>query len=77
MTKYGSELKSNQNLVSLLDFMKLYNASLPDAFPKVSKKLLGKYQSEHTELFKHGELWSIDLHRKKVLDWMPSQLRAS
>jgi hypothetical protein len=57
-------------LISLSDFLKSYNQNIPAEFPRVSLALLVRYKSEHPQLFKHGELWSLDEHRKKIMDWV-------
>ena len=65
----------SEELVSLEDFLKLYNHNLPGSFPKATVTLLQRYKEEHLAFFKHGELWSLDLHRKKIMDWLPYNLK--
>lgn len=60
--------------ISLADFLKSYNETIPSSFPQASIALLKKYKQEHLAFFKHGEMWSLDLHRKKVMDWLPHNL---
>ncbi|MDO8183464.1 MAG: hypothetical protein Q7T49_00560 [bacterium] len=69
--------KSNPNelAVTMAEFLKLYNQTIPPIFPRVSAGLLKKYKDEHTSLFKTDDLWSIDLHRKKIMDWLPNNLK--
>ena len=55
---------------SLGEFLKLYNESLPLAFPRASTSLLEDFRSAHANLFKSNSVWSLDLHRKKVMDWL-------
>lgn len=55
---------------SLPDFLELYNEQLPAAFPRASAALLKEFRKAHTELFKSGGVWSLDQHRKKVMDWL-------
>lgn len=57
--------------ISLSDFLKSYNANMPPAFPSATVALLERFREAHQMLFKHGDLWSLDLHRKKVFDWLP------
>jgi hypothetical protein len=58
---------------SLADFLSLYNENLPAAFPKASTLLLEEFKSIHTGLFpKRGNVWSLDQHRRKVMDWLRS-----
>lgn len=60
---------------SLSEFLKLYNEGLPLGFPRATSTLLGEYQHRNAGLFKDG-LWSLDLHRKKIMDWLPSYLKS-
>ncbi len=71
MKKYEEKLNENQAQISLLDFLKSYNQNMPANFPRASAALLKKFQNAHAMLFKHGDLWSIDRHRKKIIDWLP------
>jgi hypothetical protein len=60
-----------------MDFLKSYNDNIPPNFPQVSVALLQKYKSEHPAFFKQGEFWSLDLHRKKIMDWLPHYTESS
>jgi len=57
---------------SLSEFLKSYNENLPDAFPRVSEILLKEFKKDHAGLFVRGNAWSLDQHRKKVMDWLSS-----
>lgn len=70
--KVKNILELNQIRTSLLDFMKSYNKSIPVGFPHASAKMLKSFQILHPALFKHNDEWSIDKHRKRVMDWIPS-----
>lgn len=61
--------------LSFSDFMKLYNEDLPLHFPRVSLALLREFRKMHATLFKGSNLWSLDQHRKKVMDWLTSRNR--
>ena len=63
--------KVSEMQISLSDFLKSYNANMPPAFPSATVALLERFREAHQMLFKHGDLWSLDLHRKKVFDWLP------
>lgn len=66
------ELKLNQIGTSLLVFMESYNKSIPVGFSRPSVKILKMFQALHPGLFKRGDEWSIDRHRKKLMDWLLS-----
>ncbi len=65
------KIDPSQTQVSLLEFLKSYNKNIPAGFPKASEALLKKFKEEHASFFKHGEMWSLDEHRKKIVDWLP------
>lgn len=66
------QLEINRTVTPLLIFMESYNKSLPLNFPRASAKMLKQFQILHPMLFKNGDEWSIDKHRKKLMDWLPS-----
>lgn len=55
---------------SLAEFLREYNGHLPEAFPRASTALLEEFRAGHAGLFKAGGAWSLDIHRKKVMDWL-------
>ncbi|MEK7614739.1 MAG: hypothetical protein AAB428_03680 [Patescibacteria group bacterium] len=77
MKKYGKELAESQAQISLLDFLKSYNKNIPVSFPKATASLLKKFKESHPMLFKNGDFWSLDQHRKKTMDWLPRNTDSS
>jgi hypothetical protein len=71
MRKFPKEVNVNEIRVPLADFLKSYNQNMPMSFPRASTALLRKFKESHPLLFKHGDLWSLDEHRKKIIDWIP------
>lgn len=55
---------------TLAEFLKLYNENLPLAFPRASLALLEEFREAHASFFKSKGEWSLELHRKKVMDWL-------
>lgn len=55
---------------SLADFLRLYNENLPATFPRASTSLLEEFRAAHVNLFKTTGVWSLDVHRKRVMDWL-------
>jgi len=49
---------------------------MPTNFPQVREEDLLKFKKEHEPLFKKGNTWSLDQHRKKVMDWLPRNIVA-
>jgi len=62
------ELSMVQTILSV--FLKDYNQSIPNDFPRASIVGLKKFKGLYPTLFKHGNLWSIAQHRKKLIDWL-------
>ena len=57
--------------------MKSYNEDLPSQFPRASLSLLKEFRKVHATLFSGNDSWSLDQHRKKVMDWLTSRSRVS
>jgi hypothetical protein len=55
---------------TLSKFLEAYNQSIPKVFPRASAAALEKFKNLYPSLFKHGNLWSIAQHRKKLIDWL-------
>jgi hypothetical protein len=70
--KKPNDLEINQVATTLPIFMDSYNKSIPESYPHASLKTLKQFQVSHPVLFKRGDEWSIDKHRKKLMDWLPS-----
>jgi len=77
MKKYGEIFKASQIQLSLNDFLQSYNKNIPKSFPQATAELLQKFKDEHIALFKNGDLWSLDQHRKRIIDWLPRNNHAA
>ena len=71
MKNNPNEPKLNEIELSLAEFLKSFNLNMPESFPQVSEAQLLKFKAEHAGLFKKSNTWSLDHHRKKVMDWLP------
>ncbi|MCX6786681.1 MAG: hypothetical protein NTU85_02615 [Candidatus Kaiserbacteria bacterium] len=69
-------IRSEKSL-SLSEFLKSYNEGLPSEFPRASLALLREFKVAHVTLFKHNDSWSLDQHRKVVMNWLPSRCKVS
>lgn len=68
----------SEKKLSLADFLKSYNADLPSAFPPASTSILNEFKKSYPALFKDesNNAWSLDQHRKKVMDWLPGHTKS-
>ena len=69
--KLSKEEQERLEQITLPDFLASYNKNMPLHFPRVTARLLQKFKDGHSALFKHGDLWSLEAHRKKIMDWLP------
>jgi hypothetical protein len=71
--KNSQEIKLNEIPLSLSEFLTSFNQNMPANFPQVTEEMLHKFKEEHNALFKKNT-WSLDQHRKKVMDWLPRNI---
>lgn len=56
---------------TLSEFLKLYNENLPSFLAPATVALLEEFKRTHGNFFKSaGGAWTLDLHRKRVMDWL-------
>jgi len=72
MKKTKEELQLNETKVTLAMFLEDYNKNIPPGFRRVSTTVLRKFQEAHPGLFRQKDVWSVDKHRKRVMDWLSS-----
>ena len=53
-------------------FVQYYNQNVPETFPRASLRALERFQAVHPGLFRGNNEWTIDKHRKKLMDWLAS-----
>ena len=71
------DLELNQTQTPLVVFLRSYNKNVPAGFPRATAVSLNKFKITHSMLFKRGDMWSIDQHRKRVMDWLSSHREES
>ena len=62
----------NETPVTAAVFLEAYNKNIPEGFPRATTATLRKFQEAHPALFKRKDMWSIDRHRKRLIDWLSS-----
>lgn len=66
----------SEKKVTMGEFLATYNDKLPEQFPRATLPLLREYKKRYASQFKEDGLWSLDLHRKKFMDWLPMYLKS-
>lgn len=69
------EKEHSEKKHTLLEFLNEYNDGLPKGFPRATQSLLIEFQKLSPHLFKDMQTWTLDVHRKKFMDWLPQRLR--
>lgn len=64
----------NEAPVTLAVFLEAYNKGVPAGSVRATTATLKKFQDAHPTLFKGKDAWSIDRHRKRLIDWLASNL---
>ncbi len=70
MKSKREEFERSQIRTTSAAFLEAYNQSIPVGYPRASAAMLEKFRGAHPALFKHGNQWSVALHRKRVMDWL-------
>jgi len=76
MKKRDIVLEFNQAMTTPAIFIEAYNKTIPTHYPKASIGILKQFQQAHPALFKRADAWSIEKHRKRLMDWLSSRQEA-
>jgi hypothetical protein len=57
------------------EFLTSYNQNMPESYPHVSLSIMQRFKEAHTNLFKGKGFWSLDQHRKRMIEWLPQNLQ--
>jgi len=74
MKKIPGFIAPNEKLLSIAEFLTTYNETTPAGFPLASLAKLQKFKEEHLSLFKANGFWTLDQHRKRLIDWLPQNI---
>lgn len=65
----------SEKKLTMKEFGTSYNEGLPTGYPPVTTPILKAFSAANAQFFKNEGMWSLDQHRKKVMDWLPTYLR--
>ncbi|MFA6475983.1 MAG: hypothetical protein WCV68_01055 [Candidatus Paceibacterota bacterium] len=69
---YKAEQEKNFVETSLEAFVLYYNQNIPESHPRATVAALEQFQATHAVLFDDKKTWTIDKHRRRLMDWLPS-----
>ncbi len=72
MKRKSFESEANLAKTPMLEFIEAYNKTIPADFPRATPEALEQFRATHATLFKGKHGWSVDRHRKRVMDWLSS-----
>ena len=72
MKRKSFESEANIAKTAMEPFIVAYNKTIPVGFPRATPEALEQFRVTHTILFKGKSGWSVDKHRKRVMDWLSS-----
>ncbi len=68
------EKERSGRIRSIHEFVASYNQNLPSRFPQATLAQAKEFQKAFPTLFNDGrDSWSLERHRKKMMDWLPRQ----
>lgn len=74
MKKSPGKIIPNEVPLSADQFLESFNANMPAGYPHVTTQILEKFKQAHPNLFKDANTWTLDLHRKRMIEWLPQNL---
>jgi hypothetical protein len=74
MKKVPGQIMLNEIPLTMAEFQKSYNENMPMEHPQVSLVQLQKFKDEHPSLFKKEDVWTLDQHRKRLIEWLPQNI---
>jgi len=74
MKKVLGQIMLNEIPLTNVEFLKSYNENMPEGYPHVSLAILERFKKEHLSLFKSNGAWSLDQHRKRMIEWLPQNI---
>ena len=74
MKKVPGQLMPNEMPLTNVEFLESYNKNMPEGYPHVSLAILEKFKEMHLSLFKANGAWSLDQHRKRMIEWLPQNI---
>ncbi len=74
MKKVSNQVMPNEIPLTTVEFLESYNSNMPDNYPRASLALLEKFKQTHLKLFKVDGYWTLNQHRKRIIEWLPQNI---
>lgn len=74
MKKDPNFVPTHELIMSEGEFLDSFNANMPAGYPHITLELMKRFKLSHPALFKAPNAWSLDLHRKRMIEWLPRNI---
>lgn len=74
MKKVSNRIVPMDAPMSEEEFIDSFNKNMPEGYPRVTVEILKRFKEAHLSMFKGKGAWSLDQHRKRMIDWLPQNL---
>lgn len=74
MKKASERIVPNEVPLSATEFKESFNQNMPAGYPHVTLEIMDKFRFAHPNLFKKPNVWTLDLHRKRMIEWLPQNI---
>jgi hypothetical protein len=58
------------------EFLESYNRNMPEGYPHITLEIMKRFKEQNATLFKKGDVWTLDLHRKRMIQWLPQNINS-
>ena len=74
MKKLSERIVADERPLTNAEFLESYNTNMPEGYPHVSLQILQRFKDAHPALFKPASTWSLERHRKRMIEWLPQNI---
>jgi hypothetical protein len=75
MKKNPNQILAHEVSMTEPEFLESFNKNMPAGYPHVTHALLMKFKEAHPGLFKDQNIWTLDHHRKRLIEWLPQNIQ--
>ncbi|OHA92022.1 MAG: hypothetical protein A3J09_00800 [Candidatus Zambryskibacteria bacterium RIFCSPLOWO2_02_FULL_51_21] len=72
--KISTKIMPDERPLTNAEFLESYNKNMPEGYPRVTLSQLERFKEVHASLFKNKGVWTLDHHRKRMIDWLPQNI---
>ncbi len=74
MKKVSDRIVPSELPMTAMEFLDSFNKNMPAGYPLATLEMMSKFKLVYPNLFKKPNIWSLDLHRKRMIEWLPQNI---